>query len=922
MNTAPDRLQRIGAEETSDSDLTVTVPGHKSPQAIRFPADALQTNGYRDLLLSYNLNPIAVDFHWQVGRITRTQGWLLHISIVRSQIVEAMQVIIPVLLSNGVPFRIVKDHETAISVLDGNLGREYLGKILTIYPVSDEQALELAKNLITRTVAYKGPDVLTDIWLGGVVYTRYGGFDAVTRSDAGGNIKKFIYDQQQNLVVDAQPIPFVLPAGVSWPFSSLVFPQVPVEKKILHGIYRPLAILKSDPRGNVIKSFYLTKFLFVKTCVIKQAKRNMWSDDHGRDMADRLRWQQKLYEALGGIIRMPQILDLFEENGDTYMAMRFVRGQSVFDHISSKVNPNCDRFEDWPVKKKIEAVNYLIEIARIVQALHDAGFVHRDVTPVNFLIDKRKRLMLIDNELAKSLNWSEPNPPFEFGTHGFMSPEQLAIKAPTIKEDIYGLGATLISVLTSIPPTAFDVYQAETLQQHLAHFIVAQEIVVIVTACLSLDPSLRPTAKQVGAALNAYRQRLVDKKQGTEAKATIQDQRGLREVIEGAIKGLVTAPMMIHKGLWQTRLKNSDASSQKPNQSFAKSGGLYEGIAGVMYSLAEASLAGFDVTDCVPMYQRNYDFLRERYLQELPHLPPGMSGGAAGMAMALTRGMVAGLIEPTAETRRVVQSCLEIPPAGLDLANGAAGQGMAAIKCSLHLDVGFLSDLLTQYVTVLLEAQDKQGNWLMLRPGRRKPETAILFNQGNTGINLFLLECYTIYKAIDSENIYQTLWIAILKSLKAFKRIHGSIKKRFQKIGFRGSLLDAQLRDGFKGLILNYLKAYEITADAFYLDQAEDLLTCYPHHLVHEDFTFQYGLASIGCLYLEAFRVSNKKIWQERANWIRLVFENTAYTGNAGNLYWLTNNQTLPAADYMVGNAGILHFLIEFHSSNRIKYVL
>lgn len=886
---------------------------HGPGQALPFPRNVLQADGYYNLLRWYGLDPAPVDFHWQVGRIGRTQGWLLDISIVRSQIVEALQGIIPLMISGGIPFRLVKDHDTAVTVLDGNLGREYLGKILTIYPESDEQAVALAKELIEKTAAFKGPAVLTDIHLGGNVYTRYGGFNPVTLSDAGGNIQQFIYDQNENLVPDVQPIPFVMPVALAWPFGSLALPQAPGEKKILHGIYRPLALLKSDPRGNVIKAFYLTSHLWVRTCVIKQAKRDMWSDDHGRDMADRLRWQQELYRVLAGSVRMPKILDLFEEDGDVYLAMEFVKGQSVFDYISEKVNPNSEWFVNWPRSKQLEAIGYLIKIAGIVQVLHGAGVVHRDITPVNFLIDGKKELVLIDNELAHSIKLGAPDPPFQFGTHGFMSPEQTAVKTPTAKEDIYGLGATLISVLTGVPPIVFDVSRPEHLKQNLSHFIPDAELAAMTATCLSLDPQRRPAANQVAEVMASYRDQLPDKNMGTVQRTERPDKGLIREIIQGAMRGLITQPMMIHKGLWQTRKKSMEQSADRPNQGFAKSGGYYEGIAGVLYTIAEAKLAGFDVGECEPVYQKNLAFLRERYLNELPHLPPGLSGGAAGMAMALASGMATGLIEPDADNKRLIQACFEIPHAGQDMADGLAGQGMAALYCGNYLDADFQYGLLAKITQFLLEQQDKNGNWMMLRTGNKKPETAILFNQGNTGINLFLLECYSLYKRSNSESMYPELWKAIQGALEAFRGIHPSIKQRYEKAGFRGHLLDVQLKDGFKGLILNYLKAFAVSGDLVYKELAEELLSCYPRNIVHEDLTLQNGLAGIGELYLEAYRLFRNREWWDRAEWIGSLFEHTSYVGRLGNRYWLTNNQTLPAADFMTGNAGIIYFLIEFY---------
>ena len=61
-------------------------------------------------------------YHLKVGEPTLTQGWILHISVVKWQIPELLDVIIPVLLDFKVAFKILKDKTTANNVLDGNIG--------------------------------------------------------------------------------------------------------------------------------------------------------------------------------------------------------------------------------------------------------------------------------------------------------------------------------------------------------------------------------------------------------------------------------------------------------------------------------------------------------------------------------------------------------------------------------------------------------------------------------------------------------------------------------------------------------------------------------------------------------------------------------------------------------------------------------
>ena len=865
-----------------------------------------ETEDYAQLLSQYGLTPSRVDFHLQVGEISRVQGWILHVSVIRTQLAAALHQVIPALISTNTPFRLVKDKETAISVLDSSLGPAYIGKIICIYPESDEKAIELANLLINLSSPYKGPSILTDIHLGGCIYTRYGSFNPVICTDASGNENRFIYDLDGNLVKDIAVMPFAMPEGAGWPFGSIASNQLPSQKKILHDIYKPLENLKTDPRGDVIKAHYLHSWFRVKTCVIKQAKQNMWSDDHGRDMADRLLWQQELYHQLSDTVRMPKILDVFVENGDTYLAMEYIPAKSVFDQLSEKVNPNCEWWEHWPKENQLEALDYLLKIIVILEKLHAAKIVHRDVTPVNFLVDKKKNLVVIDDELAYSIEKKKPYPPFQFGTHGFISPEQAEVRTPTVKEDIYGLGATLITVFVGIPPIVFDTSDPVALHHKLSFFIREEVIVNTIVRCLASDPIERPSLSEMSGVLQQYKDKIHTRnKKAAKVLPDKFDTNQLHSLITGAIKGLVMPPMLIHKDLWQSRLDNSDQNPNKPSRGFGKSGGFFSGMAGILYCVATAKIAGYDISPCLKAYHKNWKYVQETYLKELSTLPPGLAGGAAGIAMAMARGMEAGLIAEDSTSKATLRACLELPYYGLDFTNGLAGQGMVALDCAGFLDESFLTAFLKKNVQIILDAQDKKGNWLMIRTGKQKPATAVSIYQGNTGITLFLLKYYERYKDPAVLN-------GINKALGAFKKVFASLEHQYTDGCYRGLSKNVQLRDGLKGIILTFIKAYELFKEEEYQDIATELLSKYPFCVVHEDLAQQYGLAGLGDLYLEAYRVFRAEEWRKRADWIAGLFASISYTGEEGGHYWLTNNQTLPTADYLVGNGGIVCFLMRF----------
>jgi serine/threonine protein kinase len=871
----------------------------------------------QDILDYFNCKYEHIEYHFLVGEIKQVQGWILHISSIKSQITELLTMIIPHLLNTKVPFKIIKDKDTCREMLDGNLGYSQIGKVISIYPHSADQGLFLAEELIQLTKNFKGPAIPTDMHLGETVYTRYGGFNPIIMSDANGKTNKFIYDHQGQLILDALTIPFTMPKNIDWPFDSIRPPISQPESKILHGRYKPFSLLKMDPKGNVFKSLYLKNLFNVKTCVIKQGKKNMWSDDAGRDIADRLLWQQELSNQLADVVPMPKIFDLFIEGEDTYMTMEYIKGLSLYDHLTKNINKNCIFWGAWSLGDQLEVLDHLLNIIDILQSFHKKGYVHRDVTPVNFILDGRSQLVLIDIELSYCLKEAKPNPAFDLGTHGFISPEQMEIRTPTIKEDIYGLGATMITLLVGLTPLTFGSQKADILQNNLNFFIRDEATSKMIASCLEPDPAKRPSLIHIKNHTLHFKKSLLEKKSNKNKLFGSEqiDSQLLRDIIDGSILGLVTEPTVIAKDIWQSKMPSNEDDKGAKQNGFVKSGGLYEGITGIIYFLGRAHQSGFNISTCQKAYDSGWAYINNKYLIERHPLPSGLYGGAAGIALGLATSINAGLQEASNENRTTLQKCLEQPSASLDVATGAAGQGITVFQCRSHLGPDVVQSLLQGYIDRILEKQGKNGNWVMLQQEKGRPCSAASFSHGNTGITWFILEYVARYKEERARD-------AAIRSLMALKKLAGAFKAFMQQKGFRRLLEDPQTKEGYKGLILTFIKAYETLQEPLFKKLAEELLITYPYWVVHEDFTQGIGLSGIGELYLEAYRVFKNEEWKKRAGWIVEVLLHCYQKEKDNSIHWLTNNSRFPTADLMVGTSGIIHFLIRYFSNNQLNHIL
>lgn len=878
-------------------NATATVSDIKEQSLRDLPHD----DDYARLLDHWKVPFLRVAYYLQVGEIKGTQGWLLHISVVRSQIPSLLEAVLPALLRSRVPFKIPADKETARALLDGELGNHIAGKVITLYPCNTELAVALAKDLIPLTQSFEGPGILTDFHLGGCVYTRYGAFNPVVRPGEGGKEVRYIYDIHGEFVQDDYRIPFRFPEGKCWPFAEILPYQVHAPRKTLHGVYKIIATLKRDIKGNVYQALRVGRWFSVTWCVIKEAKRAMWSDDLGRDMTSRLQWQYDLHRRLEGQVPLPKVYDYFRENGDAYLAMEYISGPSLFDKVGSLYkNAAAWAYQRLHIQRRV--LDYLIQVLEIVQQFHKRGYVHRDITPANFIVDKHDRIWPIDLELAYSIVNQSPFPPFEIGTHGFMSPQQTARLCPTVEGDIYALGATMASLFTGFSPLSLDVTKANNRLNCLQFFIGDEKITTLVSSSLSENPDLRPSLQQLLAAILDYRQRIGDAR---SPQYPSLDRNLVRETAQSAILGLCADPTVISGDLWYTRARSFDPTQGGQQYEYEKNPGLADGVAGVLYLIAKANAHNLDVKPCMKMYNAGWKYIFD-YMAKNPQapLPSGLYGGTAGLALALQSGLASGLVEDTDTNRNHISSWLSPAASRPDLAMGSAGYGVALFACRDFLPESMFKAQMRETVRLLLDARQKNGSWVLASLDNRRWAPSLHFASGNTGIIWFLLEYARIFADASVERI-------ALDCLKLLCRQIQRLLKGIHKDGCRKLFsLTSPIGDGFNGLILALLKAYESTHDHQYLELANPLLRAHPISVIHDNLSQEFGLSGLGEMYLEAFRVAKNEEWKQRADWIAITLFNLAHQSHPGIQYWLSNNQLRPTAYFLTGNSGIAHFLL------------
>ncbi|HEX7900045.1 MAG TPA: protein kinase [Planctomycetota bacterium] len=148
-------------------------------------------------------------------------------------------------------------------------------------------------------------------------------------------------------------------------------------------------------------------------------------------------WSRRFREEARTTTRLdhPGIVPVYDfgslPDGRLYYTMKYVEGRTL------------DAAEE-PRERLVELVARACDV---VEAAHEVGVLHRDLKPMNVMVDRAGAVYVLDWGLAGAREDRAA-----VGTPGYMAPEQAERRGVDPRSDVYGLGAILYHLLTGRPP--------------------------------------------------------------------------------------------------------------------------------------------------------------------------------------------------------------------------------------------------------------------------------------------------------------------------------------------------------------------------------------------------------------------------------------------------------------------------------------
>jgi len=143
-------------------------------------------------------------------------------------------------------------------------------------------------------------------------------------------------------------------------------------------------------------------------------------------------------------ISIVKAVNFINANGTAYFVMDFYEGQTLEDYINQ--HPNKQYTQD-------EILSVLMPIIEGLKAVHEQGFLHRDIAPDNIFLRINRPPILIDFGASRNALGTKSQNISAIVKHGYSPPEQYTSdSAQDTTTDLYAISAVMYEMITGKRP--------------------------------------------------------------------------------------------------------------------------------------------------------------------------------------------------------------------------------------------------------------------------------------------------------------------------------------------------------------------------------------------------------------------------------------------------------------------------------------
>lgn len=203
------------------------------------------------------------------------------------------------------------------------------------------------------------------------------------------------------------------------------------------GKYKLVETLAEGGMGVVYKGFDPS---IERVVALKTIHKFLLDGDKGQEMLARFKREAQA----AGKLAHPNVVTIYEygvDDGTPFIAMEFIEGRELTDHIKKGERFELERIADI-MEQCLDALHYC----------HSHGIIHRDLKPSNIILLADGAVKITDFGIARVEASQLTQTGAVMGTPSYMSPEQFMAQRIDARSDLFSAAAILYELVTGERP--------------------------------------------------------------------------------------------------------------------------------------------------------------------------------------------------------------------------------------------------------------------------------------------------------------------------------------------------------------------------------------------------------------------------------------------------------------------------------------